>query len=86
MTDQIVLTWIKAPSNAEEIFKNYLETIKKDSKTNDYDIFEIHKIFSEYNGCEIIYELAEICDNQLNIVVYNDKGELELKPENEVKK
>ena len=84
MTDQIVLKWINAPSNAEEIFKNYLETIKKDSEINDYDIFEIHKIFSEYNGCEIIYELAQICDNQFNIAIYNEQGELELKPENEV--
>lgn len=84
MTDQIILKWINAPSNAEEIFKNYLETIKKDSEINDYDIFEIHKIFSEYNGCEIIYELAQICDNQFNIAIYNEQGELELKPENEV--
>ena len=29
MTDQIVLTWINAPSNAEEIFNQYLETIRK---------------------------------------------------------
>ena len=83
-TDHIILKWINAPSNAEEIFKNYLETIKKDSEINDYDIFEIHKIFSEYNGCEIIYELAQICDNQFNIAIYNEQGELELKPENEV--
>ena len=86
MTDQIVLTWINAPSNAEEIFNKYLETIKDKSETTSYDIFEINKIFSEYNGCEIIYELAEICDNQLNITVYNKKGELELQPKNEAEK
>lgn len=86
MTDQIVLTWTNAPSNAEEIFNQYLKTIKDNSETTSYDIFEINKIFSEYNGCEIIYELAEICDNQFNITVYNKNGELELKPENEVTK
>ena len=86
MTDQIVLTWINAPSNAEEIFNQFLDSIKDNSETTSYNIFEINKIFSVYNGCEIIYELAEICDNQLNIVVYNNKGELELKPQNEVKK
>ena len=86
MTDQIVLTWTNAPSNAEEIFNQYLETIKDNSETTSYDIFEINKIFSEYNGCEIIYELAEICDNQFNLAVYNKNGELELKPENEVTK
>lgn len=86
MTDQIVLTWTNAPSNAEEIFNQYLKTIKNNSETTSYDIFEINKIFSEYNGCEIIYELAEICDNQFNLAVYNKNGELELKPEKEVTK
>lgn len=86
MTDQIVLTWTNAPSNAEEIFNQYLKTIKDNSETTSYDIFEINKIFSEYNGCEIIYELAEICDNQFNLAVYNKNGELELKPEKEVTK
>lgn len=86
MTDQIVLTWTNAPSNAEEIFNQYLKTIKDNSETTSYDIFEINKIFSEYNGCEIIYELAEICDNQFNLAVYNKNGKLELKPEKEVTK
>ena len=85
MTDQIVLKWINAPSNAEEIFNQFLDTIRDESEFGTYDIFEIHKIFSEYNGCELIYELVQIHDNKRNIVIYNTKSELKLKPENEVK-
>lgn len=81
MTDQIVLKWTNAPKNAESIFNQFLEKIKEPSEIDSYDIFEMHTIFSEYNGCELIYELAEIHDNQGNVVVYDGKGGLELKPE-----
>lgn len=85
MTDQIVLKWTNAPKNAEAIFNQFLEKIKEPSKIDSYDIFEMHTIFSKYNGCELIYDLAEIHDNQGNVVVYNGKGGLELKQKDEVK-
>ena len=85
MTDQIVLKWTNAPKNAEAIFNQFLEKIKEPSEIDSYDIFEMHTIFSEYNGCELIYELAEIHDNQGNVVVYDEKGGLKLKQKEEVK-
>lgn len=89
MTDQIVLKWTNAPKNAKELFNQFLDSIvdkeKHELVSTTYDLFEINKIFSEYNGCELIYELAVIHDNKGNIVLYDDKGQLELLPKNEVK-
>lgn len=85
MTNQIVLKWTNAPKNAKAIFNQFLEKIKEPSEIDSYDIFEMHTIFSEYNGCELIYELAEIHDNQGNVVIYDGKGRLELKQKDEVK-
>lgn len=71
-TDHIILKWIDAPENAEEIFNQYLKDIG-----NDYVDFENFTIYDFYCGYEIIHELAQIhdWDDDQNIITYDEQNQ-----------
>ena len=54
--DKIILEWVSAPENAEQLVNNFLEDIENNKGFTE---FEIDKIYYDYLGCEILWEIYE---------------------------
>ena len=54
--DEIILEWVNAPENAEELFNEFLEDIENNKGFSD---FENDIIYYDYLGYEILREIYE---------------------------
>ena len=54
--DEIILEWVNAPENAEELFNEFLEDIENNKGFSD---FENDFIYYDYLGYEILREIYE---------------------------
>ena len=55
-TDVIILEWVNAPENAEELFNEFLEDIENNKGFTE---FEEDIIYYDYLGSEILWEIYE---------------------------
>lgn len=58
-TDVIVLEWVNAPENAEQLFNEFLEDIENNKGFSD---FEADIIYYDYLGYEILRKICEVRD------------------------
>ena len=56
-TDIIVLEWVNAPENAEQLLNEFLENIENNK---GFSYFENDIIYYDYLGCEILRKIYEI--------------------------